>query len=131
MLDRREFYQVLLEQIDRNTAFCIREGDGPPGAPLTGGILFSPQRPERPGCHIRWLSVARKWRRRGVGRRLVEHVCDLVQPPATLSVITFDETNEEGRPARRFYERMGFHPAERAPDGPEGGARQVYRREFP
>jgi hypothetical protein len=60
----------------------------------------------------------------------VEHVFGVVQPPAVLSVVTFGEDVAEGLPARRFYERLGFRPAEAAPKGPEGGTRQVYRREF-
>ena len=66
-----------------------------------------------------------------MSRRLVEHACGLVAPPATLAVVTFGEDAVPGRPARRFYERLGFRPAEAAPRGPEGGPRQVYRRTCP
>jgi GNAT superfamily N-acetyltransferase len=131
MLDDPGFYQVLLTNIARGTAFCLREGNGHPGAALAGGILFSPGRPDRPENRIGWLSVAASWRRQGVGRRLVEHVFGLVAAPAVLAVVTFGEETEEGRPARKFYERLGFQPAEPAPRGPEGGSRQVYRRVFP
>jgi len=62
---------------------------------------------------------------------MVEHVCGLVTPPATLAVVTFGEDVALGRPARCCYERLGFRPAEAAPRGPEGGARQVYRRTCP
>jgi len=131
MLGSADFYRALLNTIERGTAFCVREGGGPPGAPLLGGLLFSPARPDRPECHIRWLSVAERRRRAGVGAALVRHVFALVAPPAALSVITFGEEIEAGRAARRFYERMGFRAMEAAPDGPEGGSRQVYRRELP
>jgi GNAT superfamily N-acetyltransferase len=131
MLDDPAFYQALLRNVGRGTAFCVREEDGPPGAALAGGMLFSPRRPDRPEYHIGWLSVARRWRRQGIGRLLVQHVVALIEPPAVLSLITFGEDAKEGRPARQFYERLGFHPAEPAPNGPEGGPRQVYRREFP
>jgi GNAT superfamily N-acetyltransferase len=130
LLDDPEFHRALSRNIDRGTAFCVREDDGPPGAPLMGGLLFSPSRPERPEHRIGWLSVAERWRRHGVGRLLVEHVVGLIQPPATLSVVTFGEDVEAGRPARLFYERMGFHPAEPAPRGREGGSQQVFRREL-
>ncbi|MGH2350553.1 MAG: GNAT family N-acetyltransferase [Chloroflexota bacterium] len=130
MLGSAGFYRVLLKHIERGTAFCVREDDGAPGAPLMGGVLFSPCRPDRPEYRIGWLSVAERWRRHGVGRRLVEHAFGLVRPPAVLSVVTFGEDVPPGRAARRFYERMGFHPAESAPPGPEGGSRQVYRRHF-
>jgi GNAT superfamily N-acetyltransferase len=131
MLGSAGFYRALLHNIERGTAFCVREGGGPPGAPLLGGLLFSPARPDRPEYRIGWLSVAERSRRLGVGTALVRRVFELVVPPATLSVITFGEDIEPGRAARRFYERLGFRAAEAAPNGPEGGSRQVFRRAFP
>jgi GNAT superfamily N-acetyltransferase len=129
MLDEPGFYQALLTNIARGTAFCMREGDGLPGTPLMGGLLFSPRRAGRPDDRIGWLAVAKRWHRHGVGRQLVEHCIGLAQPPANLSVITFGADVVAGQAARRFYERLGFRPAEPAPRGPEGGSRQVYRRE--
>jgi GNAT superfamily N-acetyltransferase len=130
MLGGPGFYDSLLRHIARGTAFCAREAAGPPGAPLLGGLLFSPARPGRPEYRIGWLSVAAHSRRRGVGRALVEHVFGLVPPPAALSVVTFGPDVAPGRAARRFYEGLGFSPAEVAPHGPEGGSRPVYRREL-
>jgi GNAT superfamily N-acetyltransferase len=124
------FYEALLRHIARGTAFCVREAAGPPGASLLGGLLFSPARPGRPEYRIGWLAVAARARRRGVGRALVEHVFGLVPPPAALTVVTFGPDVAPGRAARRFYEGLGFAPAEAAPPGPEGGTRQVYRREL-
>jgi GNAT superfamily N-acetyltransferase len=128
MLDDPGFCQALLKNIGRGTAFCVREGDGRPGTALAGRVLFSPQHPDRPEHRIGWLAVASKRRRRGIGTLLVEHAAGLLPPPAALSVITFGEEIKAGRAARRFYERLGFDPAEPAPGGPEGGTRQVYRR---
>jgi hypothetical protein len=54
----------------------------------------------------------------------------LIQPPAELSVTTFGDDNRAGLPARDFYARMGFHAAEMTSNGPEGGTRQVFRRQF-
>ncbi len=130
MLGGPDFYQALLKNIGRGTAFCVRAGDGAAGAPLVGGMLFSPGRSDRPEYRIGWLSVAERCRRHGVGRLLVEHAFGLVKPPAVMTVETFGEEVEPGWPARRLYERMGFHPAELLPPGPEGGSRQTYRREF-
>lgn len=124
MVNEPGFLRALRRNVDRGTAFCVREMDGPPGAPLLGGLLLSPKPPV---YTIGWLAVTQPHRRRGIGRKLIEHVFDLVVPPAEFSVTTFGADNLEGQPARRFYERMGFHPAELAPDGPEGGSRQVYR----
>jgi GNAT superfamily N-acetyltransferase len=126
LLGGPDFYQALLRNLGRGTAFCVREGDGPPGTPLLGGLLFSPRRPDRPDDRIGWLAVAERSRRCGIGRLLVAHACNLVQPPAVLVVDTFAEDLEPGRPARTLYERMGFQPA----DLSEGNTRQVYRRSF-
>ncbi len=131
LLDTRGFYRALLRHIERGTAFCVRAGDGPPGAPLLGGLLLSPPGPAHLEYRIGWLAVALRCRRGGVGRRLAEHACRLVTPPATLAVVTFGEDSEAGRPARRLYARLGFRAAEAAPRGPEGGSRQVYRRTLP
>ncbi len=60
----------------------------------------------------------------------MEHCFRLIRPRADLSVVTFGADNAAGMPARQFYERMGFQAAEAAPNGPEGGTRQVYRRQF-
>jgi ribosomal protein S18 acetylase RimI-like enzyme len=93
-----------------------------------GALLFSAT--HAPHYTIGWLAVAQRWRRQGVAQALVEHCFRLVQAPAELSVITFGEDNVAGRSARRFYERMGFQAAEMAPNGPEGGTRQAYRRQM-
>ncbi|MBN1137328.1 MAG: GNAT family N-acetyltransferase [Anaerolineae bacterium] len=125
MVDDPGFLQALIKNVERGTALCVREADGPPGAPLLGGLLFSPKPPV---YTIGWLAVEQAHRRRQIGQRLVEHVFDLAARPAEFVVTTFGPDNRAGEPARRFYERMGFHPAERAADGPEGGSRQVFRR---
>ena len=117
--------QALRRNIARGTALCVREGDGPPGVPLLGGLLYSPKPPL---YSIGWLAVTGLVRRRGLGRALIEHVFQRAESPAEFVVITFGAACAEGAPARRFYERMGFVPAEPAPDGPEGGSRQVFRR---
>jgi ribosomal protein S18 acetylase RimI-like enzyme len=122
------FHAALERNIARQTAFCIREQDGAPSRPLMGALLFSAT--HAPHYTIGWLAVAQRWQRQGVAQMLVEHCFRLVQSPAELSVVTFGADNLAGRPARHFYERMGFQAAEVAPNGPEGGTRQVYRRQF-
>jgi GNAT superfamily N-acetyltransferase len=122
------FEEALQRNIERGTAYCVREDNGPPGTPLQGGLLFSPKPPK---YTIGWLAVAERWRRRGVGRALVEYVVALVQPPAKLVVTTFGPGNRTGMAARAFYEQMGFEPAGAAPDGPDGSPRQFFRRAIP
>jgi hypothetical protein len=46
------FHAALRKNIDRGTAFCVRVEDGPPGASLMGGMLFSPYPPQ---YEIGWL----------------------------------------------------------------------------
>jgi len=128
MVDDPAFHQALEGNIQRQTAFCIREQAHAPGTPLLGALLFSAR--HAPHYKISWLAVAQRWRRQGVAHALVEHCFQLIQPPAELSVVTFGADNAAGRAARQFYQRLGFHAAETAPDGPEGGTRQVYRRHF-
>jgi GNAT superfamily N-acetyltransferase len=125
LVSEPSFLRALTRNIERGTAFCVREADGPPGAPLLGGLLFSPHPPV---YTIGWLAVTGPHRRRGIGRSLVEHALSLVQTPAEVMVTTFGADDPPGIPARRFYGRMGFRAAEPAPSGPDGHARQVFRR---
>ena len=118
------FEGALLRNVERGSAWCVREGDGPPGVPLRGAVLASM---DPPRYEIGWLAVAERSRRRGVGTLLMEHVLGLIGPPAEVTVTTFGPDRQDGLPARVFYEGLGFRPAERARDGPEGGSRQVFR----
>lgn len=118
------FQRALQKNIERGTALCARETNGPPGAALLGGLLFSPKPPR---YLIGWLAVARSHRRQGIGQMLVRHVLDLAETPAELVVTTFGADHPDGEPARRFYEQLGFHAAELAAPGPEGGSRQIFR----
>jgi len=125
MVDEPSFMGALRRNIERGSAFCIRESDGPAGAPLLAGVLFSPK---PPSYRIGWISVAQTHRRQGLGTALMAHVVKLVQAPAELSVTTFGPDVPAGEPARAFYLAAGFAPAEMVDDGPEGGARQVFRK---
>lgn len=125
LVEEPGFLRALEKNIARGTALCVRADDGPPGSPLLGGMLYSPKPPR---WTIGWLAVAQAARRRGVGLLLVEDFLALITPPAELVVTTFGADNAAGLPARAFYERLGFYAAEPAPDGPEGGSRQIFRR---
>ena len=127
MVNDLGFHNALRKNIKRKTAFCVREDDGSPGTPLLAGVLFSLKPPV---YTIGWLAVTAARRRQGLGRLLIEHVINLVRPPAEVVVTTFGPNIQDGEPARQFYENMGFHPAEPVPAGPDGSARQIYRRTF-
>jgi ribosomal protein S18 acetylase RimI-like enzyme len=124
LVNEPSFQRALSNNIARGTAYCVREGDGPPGLPLCGGLLWSAHPPL---YTIGWLAVAEQHRRQGIGLRLVEHVLHLVELPAEVMVTTFGSDDPAGEPARRFYERLGFQAAEEAPNGPDGGSRQIFR----
>jgi len=121
------FAGALERNIDRGTAFCVRAGDGPPGAPLLGGMLFSPTR--APHYEIGWLAVAACARRRGVGRALVERAQALTPPEARLSVVTFGAAQPGAVPARAFYCRLGFAPGELVLPELGDDSRQIFRLE--
>jgi ribosomal protein S18 acetylase RimI-like enzyme len=127
MVGEPGFLAALRRNIERGSAFCLRQADGGPGAPLRGGLLFSPKPPV---YHIGWLSVASRCRRRGVGTALVLHAMNLVCPPAELRVKTFGPDVPAGEPARRFYGALGFAAAETSDSESEGGARQIFRLVF-
>ena len=126
MIDDPGFHRALRRNIVRGTAFCVRAAGGMPGAPLMGGLLFSPHPPQ---YTIGWLAVVREWQRRGVGRMLVEYTLALAIRPAEVSVTTFGPGVEGGKAARAFYAQLGFVPDEDTPlgTGPDGRLRQVYR----
>jgi GNAT superfamily N-acetyltransferase len=121
------FNKALRKNIQRGSAFCIREQDGPIGTPLCGGLLFSSK--HHPTYELGWLAVSNAWQRTGIGRALVEHVFGLIVPPAELIVTTFIEGKPGGEPARRFYIKHGFEPCEIfSTQTPPGAMRQRFRK---
>ena len=123
------FHNTLLDCLDRGTAYCIRENDGPAGSPLIGGLLFTNANNEP---RIGWLAVAPEYRRLGLGVRLVEHALEHIASPAVVEVTTFGPRDPQGVAARAFYRRLGFRPGEISNDrGPAGESRQVWRLHIP
>jgi len=114
-----DFEQTLRRNVDRGSAFCCLTGDRVAGGMLLGG-------PTRSDRWIRWLAVAARDRRRGVGAALVETALGIFRPPCTVSLHTFGDDNPDGQAARRLYRRYGFEPREMVEPGPEGGSRQLF-----
>jgi GNAT superfamily N-acetyltransferase len=126
MVDDPCFVEAVEKSIEIGRAFCIRENDGGPGAPLLGGVLFSSS--NAPIYKIHWLSVSSHARQQGVGSAILRHILSLVKPPAEVVVTTFGEDIPDGQPARRLYQKFGFVPQdEMVPNGPEGGSRQKFK----
>jgi ribosomal protein S18 acetylase RimI-like enzyme len=124
MVSDQNFHRALRKNIQRGSAYCVRNGDGNPGNPLIGGLLISSKPPL---FEIGWLAVIEEFRRKGMGELLVTHALEHVQTPAEVTVITFSKDCPEGIPARNFCLKMGFLPDGPAPVGPEGCMRQVFR----
>jgi GNAT superfamily N-acetyltransferase len=121
------FQRALSRNIARGTAYCIRENDDAPGSPLVAGLLLSP----RPPAHrIGWLAVRKSDRRSGIGRALLDRALAQITPPAEILVVTFGPDVPGGEPARAFYQKMGFVPAEMAERSPNGASRQVFRKQL-
>ncbi|MCK7625232.1 GNAT family N-acetyltransferase [Streptomyces sp. RS10V-4] len=134
MVGEPGFRDAVAGHIKRAEAL-VAASDTPPAAPdLLGGLLFGPHPAGSPGParhRVNWLVVAEGCRGRGVGRALLaDAVRRFVTRPGTLEVVTFgsDHPGADASGARRFYEALGFTPAEAAPPGPEGGSRQRYRK---
>ncbi|MCR8645544.1 GNAT family N-acetyltransferase [Paenibacillus sp. N1-5-1-14] len=126
MVDDPKFIQVLEKNISLNRAYCIREKDGLPGSPLLGAMLFNTA--HAPTFKIGWLAVSSQAKKTGVATALMDHVMQLISPPAEVTVITFGEDIPDGQPARRLYQKFGFLPIdEPIPNGPEGGSRQKFQ----
>jgi GNAT superfamily N-acetyltransferase len=124
-----QFTSALRRNVQRGTAFCVRAGDGPPGAALLGGLLFSAK--HRPVYVLGWLAVTERSRRSGIGQALVAHVMTLIEPPAELIVTSFIEDTPGGEAARQFYLKLGFTPAELLPgEGPQREPRQRFRKKI-
>jgi len=125
MIDDPKFHSGLRKCIADKQAFCVRDGDGPPGSLLSGGLLFSGKYPI---YKIGWLAVSKAKRRMGIGSSLMEYIQDLVEAPAEISVKTFTKDNKEGIPARNLYMKYGFRPYGKAPPGPDGTCREILKK---
>ena len=127
MVDEPSFMRALTRNIERCSAFCIRECDGPAGTPLQAGVLFSANSSV---YKIGWMSVSRDHRRRGLGlgTALLAYVTSIVEVPGEITVTTFGPDIAGGEAARAFYSGHGFVPSEMTDDGPEGGSTQVFRK---
>ena len=125
MVDDPVFRQGLTNVINAGTAFCVREGDGGPGAPLLGGLLWVDTPPD---YEIAWLAVAKRARGQGIGSWLIGHVMLLAERPCNITLQSFAPGIPEGDAAHKLYKRAGFHVAETAPTNPAGVPTRMYRQ---
>ncbi len=123
VVGRPGFETSLRNNVARSSAFCVRHEDGPAGAPLLGGLLWSARRHA-----INWLAVDAAARRRGIGTLLVRRVLEGLPRPAEIAVTTFADDGPAGRTAQAFYAHLGFEAAESVPGDPP---RRVFRVRLP
>ncbi|WP_181787522.1 GNAT family N-acetyltransferase [Streptomyces phytophilus] len=125
MVGEAGFHDAVRGCIRRARALVAESGGG-----VAGGLLFGG---EAPVFRVHWLVVAEDVRGQGVGQALMgeaERRFVRGRGAGCVEVVTFgaDHPGAVVGGARVFYERLGFRPAGPAPDGPEGGTREVFRR---
>lgn len=101
------FEAILGRKIAQKQAYCARIGTN--NMTLIGGVLIGGTGREH---WIRWLAVSSEYRRRGVGRTLVEKAISAVPANSPIYVDTFVGESAEADAANRFYQTCGFAPAE-------------------
>ena len=116
------FDRAVLANVERRSAFCIRDHDDP--ETLAAGMLFDFR--DAPEYELSWLAVSESRRRAGLGRQLLEYALRRTVKPSRVRVVTFGPDHPGGRDARLFYESFGFVPGSMLERGPEGGSRQEF-----
>jgi GNAT superfamily N-acetyltransferase len=92
-------------------AFFTAHADGL----LVGGVAVLGDQKERPGANLRWVIVEEDYRRRGIGRELLERSIAVCRKRGFQSVHLW--TVEGLDAARRLYDSLGFHQVATAMDG--------------
>jgi GNAT superfamily N-acetyltransferase len=116
------FEKILERNVDRGTAFVVREEESGPGETVIGATIWLPQ-----ARKIAWLAVAERHRRTGVGSCLLRAIFE-VAGSGPMSVVTFGSNVPGGRQARLFYEAAGFRRVGPAKDETASSARDLFLR---
>jgi ribosomal protein S18 acetylase RimI-like enzyme len=115
------FHDAVWRNINRGSALVAIDSNDA----TTGGLLFTYH--HAPTYHVGWHVVAAASRSLGIGEALLGDACRRwVHPPCVVEAVTFG-IDHPGARSRRFYQRLGFEPAEDIDPGPEGGSRQLFR----
>lgn len=94
----KEFLEALHTGIEKKEAILMQQ-DGK----LAGMVSFSHAEKE-----LTFLAVQSDYRKQGVAKQLVTKVAECFPAGEILSVITFQEGDPKGIPARRCYHACGF-----------------------
>jgi ribosomal protein S18 acetylase RimI-like enzyme len=99
-LDMQVYRSALSRRIDERSALTAREN-----GELIGALLFS-----RTSGELEFLAVHPRFRGKGTATALIRHMLRLFPGGSRLTVVTFRETDEKGREARKLYHKIGFVP---------------------
>ena len=103
MADELGFQEALRQAIYTETAYCIYAGSDEADRCLSGGIVISKEMNE-----IAWLAVSQQYRKKGLGRKLIEFALGKLDRGENIVVQTFEGSVPEGAPARELYLDFGF-----------------------
>lgn len=96
------YQQVVRKNMERKSAICALDGKI-----VVGILLFSKK------LHmLSFMAVHPEYRRRGIGRQMVELMKSNMSQAEEIVVETFREGDEKGTAARAFYQSLGFEAAE-------------------
>ncbi len=101
MAEDKGFHEFIKRKIAHHEALVVC--DGKQSNELMGLIAFSHN-----NNAISWFAVFEKHRGKGIGSELLERALNDLDSKIEISVITFREDNEAGKPARRLYQKFGF-----------------------
>ena len=76
---------------------------------------------------VGWMCVDPEFRRRGLGRKLLEFVVDLAKKAGKKYVRLYTSTDPNEAAAQKLYEKRGFKEYKREPE-PEGTYERIYRQ---
>lgn len=90
---------------------CAKEGEG-----LAGFLVFGPIPMTDRGWQLYWLAVAPSHARRGIGQRLLEAMEGEILARHGRQIHIDTSSLPAYLPARRLYEKNGFHLVAQLPD---------------
>ena len=115
MADEISFHKALKQALSDKTAFCILSEEIEHDQTLKGGIVIS-----RASNEIVWFAVSGACRGKGYGQALLRFAINQLNIKKSIFVQTFDKTVDEGRAARKLYEKFGFTDYEKGEMNPAG-----------
>ena len=98
LVNNANFRNVIIKNINRKTAIYVEHN-----GKIIGGMTYSPN-----SNHISWIAVDPRYRRRGIGSKLVKHMFKELSDRKELTVKTFIEGEWQSDVSHPFYRSLGF-----------------------